>query len=194
MDVADQVSAYEQDLVNGYRIVVVAHSQGNLYAKVAHAALVASEGNLIGSFGIVGVANPAEITFNGYVTSDDDVIINTLRNLGRTVRPANVHVPVCDSDFRGHAFEDVYINAQLPARAKIVGLFSSIAITLPYPTAASAGGCSDAGADAGTGATSLLPAPPPIAAIAIGDSHLRTFDGVRYDCQAAGEETMATAY
>ncbi len=194
LDVADQVSAYEQDLANGYRIVLVAHSQGNLYAKAAHAALVARDGNLIGSFGIVGVANPTAITFNGYVTSDDDVIINSLRNLGRTVRPANVHVPMSGRDFRGHGFEEVYINAELPARAKVVALFSSIAVTLRYPAGATAGGCSDDGADGGTDGGSSLPAPPPLAAVAIGDSHLRTFDGVRYDCQPAGEEILVTAY
>ena len=144
-DVADQVSAYDQDLaVNGYRVVVVAHSQGNLCANAAHAALVVSDGAYIGSFGIVGVADPAEITFNGYVTSDDDVVINTLRNLGRTVLPANVHVAVNDSDFLGHGFEEVYINPQLPARAKVVSLFSTIATALPYPSAAGAASCTPA--------------------------------------------------
>ena len=142
-DVADQVSSYDQDLrVNGNRVVVIAHSQGNLYANASSAALVVGgDAGLIGSFAIVGVADPAEITFNGYVTSDDDVVINTLRTLGRTVLPANVHVQVSAGDFLGHGFEEVYINAQLPARAKVVALFSTISTALPYPSSTGDGAC-----------------------------------------------------
>jgi len=133
-DVADQVSAYDEDLsVNGYRVIVVAHSQGTLYANASRAALAASDSTVLGSFGIVAVGDAAEVSFNGYVTSDDDLVIGALRTLGRTVLPANVHVPVSDSDFTGHGFEEVYISAQLPARPKVVALLSTLGGGLPYP-------------------------------------------------------------
>jgi len=51
---------------------------------------------------------------------------------------------------------------------------------------------SDGGGQGGDGAA-RLPAPPPTHASWIGDPHLRTFDGVRYDCQPAGEETMVVS-
>jgi hypothetical protein len=154
--VADQVSGYLDELQAGRRVIVVAHSQGNLYANASHAAIAASDSTVLTSFGIVGVADPAEISFNGYVTSDDDLVINALRTLGETVLPANVHVPVTD-DFTGHFFEATYINAQLPARARVVSLLASVAGGLPYPAGpnvtcaapdASPDGAPDASADA----------------------------------------------
>src|SRR6185295_5757868 len=108
----------------GYRVIVVAHSQGNLYANACHAALAGQDSTTLASFGIVGVASPAEFSFNGYVTSDHDNVINALRTLGKTVLPANVRVPTSLGDFTGHLFEATYMNAQLAARAKIVALLS----------------------------------------------------------------------
>jgi alpha-tubulin suppressor-like RCC1 family protein len=154
-DVADQVSGYEEDLtVNGYRVVVVAHSQGTLYANAARAALAAVDSANLGSFGIVALGDAAEITFNGYVTSDNDLVINALRTLGKTVLPANVDVPVNTGDFTGHLFEATYINAQLPARSKVVALLSTVTQGRIYPAHASAS-CAVGGASTGAVAVSV---------------------------------------
>jgi hypothetical protein len=155
-DVADQVSGYEQDLtVNGYRVIVVAHSQGTLYANAARAALAAVDSANLGSFGIVAVGDAAEITFNGYVTSDHDLVINALRTLGRTVLPANIDVPATLGDFTGHFFEATYINAQLPARASVVALLATVAKGLIYPAIANSCGSPSGCAFNGGSATAL---------------------------------------
>jgi VWD domain-containing protein/collagen triple helix repeat protein/IPT/TIG domain-containing protein len=60
----------------------------------------------------------------------------------------------------------------------------------------------DAQADSGDAGDGTLPdadgdivppLPPSVTGTAIGDPHLRTFDGVRYDCQPQGEETLVIA-
>lgn len=57
-----------------------------------------------------------------------------------------------------------------------------------------AGDQPDASADGGTsapsGADDQPPSPPDVVAAAVGDPHLRTFDGALYDCQPKGEETL----
>lgn len=54
------------------------------------------------------------------------------------------------------------------------------------------GGAPDEGGD-DSEAGPTLPAPPGTGGTALGDPHLRTFDGLRYDCQPEGEETLAVA-
>jgi hypothetical protein len=155
-DVGDQVSGYDEDLmVNGYRVIVVAHSQGTLYANAARAALAGVDPANLGSFGIVAVGDAAETAFNGYVTSNHDLVIDALRTLGRTVLPANTNVPVSVGDFTGHLFEATYINAQLPARANVVALLATVAKGLTYPTIASSCGPPSGCAFNGGSATAL---------------------------------------
>ncbi len=132
-DVGQHAASYASDLRAGYRVIVVAHSQGNLYANAARARLVSLASGTITSFGIDAVATPAETSADGYVTSDSDLVIGLLRQLGRTVLPSNIHVGPSLLDFLGHGFEEIYINAQLPARAAVVSLLSTIAAKLPYP-------------------------------------------------------------
>ena len=186
-DVADQVSGYEQDLALGYRVIVVAHSQGTLYANASRAALAEEDPANLGSFGIVAIGDAAEISYNGYVTSDHDLVINALRTLGKTVLPANVDVPVNTSDFTGHLFEATYVNAQLPARASVVALLSAVAARLPYPPGLS-GACgtsSDGGTDAGTDGGGQ---PPAVLIGGLwGDPHFYTWDGYHYNLQRVGE-------
>jgi hypothetical protein len=51
------------------------------------------------------------------------------------------------------------------------------------------------GGSTGRDATSgdVLPSPPKTVGAALGDPHLATFDGVRYDCQPHGEETLVVS-
>lgn len=51
------------------------------------------------------------------------------------------------------------------------------------------------GGGSGRDATSsdVLPSPPKTTGAALGDPHLATFDGVRYDCQPHGEETLVVS-
>jgi hypothetical protein len=56
-----------------------------------------------------------------------------------------------------------------------------------------AGGGSEQGEGGSNGGEDGPPAAPRIVALATGDPHLLTFDGVRYDCQPWGEETLVVS-
>ena len=131
--VGEHVSQYLADISAGNRVLVVAHSQGNLYANSALGLLSAAAPAQAQFFGISAVATPAETSQRGYVTSDNDLVIGLLRTLGSTVLPSNVHVPVALDDLTGHLFLNTYINASKPARARVVSLLSQVAQAVPYP-------------------------------------------------------------
>jgi hypothetical protein len=132
-DVGEHTRSYASDVRNGYRAMVVAHSQGNLFANAARGYLPQLAPEFASSFGIVSVATPAEVAHDGYVTSSNDAVIGLLRQLGRTVLPANITVPLSLGDVMGHAFEDIYINASLPARSRVVALLGGLGTRLTFP-------------------------------------------------------------
>ena len=79
--VATHVACYLENLAEGKRVVVVAHSQGNLYANDAIDA-VARAAESSASIAVVGVATPASRIVgarSGYVTAKDDIVIDILR-------------------------------------------------------------------------------------------------------------------
>jgi hypothetical protein len=133
--VGEHVSQYLTDIAAGNRVLVVAHSQGNLYANSAFGFVNAAAPEPALSLGITAVATPAETSQRGYVTSDHDFVINLIRSLGKTVLPANVRVPVALDDLTGHLFLSTYLNERKPARARVVSLLSKVAKATPYPPA-----------------------------------------------------------
>lgn len=107
---------YEQALLAGKRVMLVSHSQGNLYANAIYGRLQnknSSEYDLK-AFGMAGVASPANFvaTGDGYVTSDTDHIIDVLRLLAPATLPSNdSSVPFTTSEDRlGHGFIEIYTN------------------------------------------------------------------------------------
>lgn len=69
-DLSTQVTAYQKSILEGKKVIVVSHSQGNFFANQAHGNLSSSEKN---SFGIVSVANP-----DSFVAGEDPPIYTTL--------------------------------------------------------------------------------------------------------------------
>ncbi|CAJ0794521.1 hypothetical protein LMG19083_02592 [Ralstonia psammae] len=121
--VTTHVASYTQDIVeNGRRVLLVAHSQGNLYGNASHRILYSNPDVTPGSFGIVGVATPANYVPGGgsYVTSDADMVINALRSIiTDKVLPANVSIPLDTAELSGHNFIKTYMHPGKPAREKI---------------------------------------------------------------------------
>lgn len=121
--VTTHVASYTQDIVeNGRRVLLVAHSQGNLYGNASHRILYSNPNVTPGSFGIVGVASPANYVPGGgsYVTSDADMVINALRSIiTDQVLPANISIPLDTSELSGHNFIKTYMHPEKPAREKI---------------------------------------------------------------------------
>lgn len=91
------------------KLVLVAHSQGNLYALPAFTH--ASKRSKVVS--VVHVAPPIDIKKGEYILSSGDAVINSLRP--DHILPANVDSPTCVEDCFfgvgfGHGFTEVYFN------------------------------------------------------------------------------------
>lgn len=111
----ERLNAY---LLAGNKVVMFAHSQGNLFANVAYDYLAPKATR--GSVKVVHVA-PASPTLRGpWTLADKDVIINTLRITGTVA--ANTDVIPFDrlpgvnneTDMLGHGLAEIYLNPALP--------------------------------------------------------------------------------
>ncbi len=90
-------------------MLLVAHSQGNLFVNAAFDALMASRPTATAK--VVHVA-PASPTLRGdYALADIDLVINGLRLSGvNSVPSANLALPVNRADLSGHLFEATYLD------------------------------------------------------------------------------------
>lgn len=105
----------------GSSVVLVAHSQGNLFVNSAFDALKAFKPDAQAQ--VVHVA-PASPTLRGeYVLADIDLVINALRATGlNSVPDVNINLPVSKIDRSGHGFEPTYLDAARASHARTRGL------------------------------------------------------------------------
>ena len=143
---AEHVAEYKSVLDDGGRVIVISHSQGNLFANNAVDEVV-SETNKPGSIGVYGVATPASRVANGgsYVTANDDIVINIARALplaSSTLSPLpgnlqNGLSPLGSDDSireaTGHFFDESYFQETLPSRERIDQGVKSLATDLEFP-------------------------------------------------------------
>lgn len=110
-DLDQHIQRYQGLLMEGNRVLIVAHSQGNLYANAAYSNLAAKELPME-SFGIVSVANPASrVAGDGpYFTLMNDLVIAGVRAIFPNTLPGNVMNGGNDSDWAHHSFVDAYLN------------------------------------------------------------------------------------
>lgn len=119
---------------DGARLLLVAHSQGNLFANSAHDALRAARPGV--ALEVVHVA-PASATLRGeHVLADIDLVINSLRLTGlNSVPAANLALPPSTRDATGHGFEPTYLDTLRAAHARTRGLITrSLDILATQPT------------------------------------------------------------
>lgn len=146
----NHIQKYTSDLLEGKRVIIIAHSQGNLFANAAVTEVLNRASKYNNNIGIVGVANPAGVVVgsNQYVTADDDLVINALR-FTHTVLPANIdNDPGIFNDPRdiaNHGFMLSYFASKLTAdyniegnsllsRPRIDEMFMALLSSLEYPT------------------------------------------------------------
>lgn len=104
--VQDHIEAYNKFLSEGNKVVVVAHSQGNLFANIAYLGIASQ---YIDGFGIVSVGNPDNYVAGSgpYITLDEDIIIG---NVPMSL-PANIDnfFGINMEDLTGHMFKKSYM-------------------------------------------------------------------------------------
>ncbi len=117
--VQEHIAFYNQYLSEDKMVVLVPHSQGNLYGNIAYLGI---DQHYIGRFSIVSVANPDGFVAGGgpYTTIDEDVIIGRIplalpRNLDNFFGPLN-----WGDIWSGHSFIKSYMASGHKAETKIL--------------------------------------------------------------------------
>lgn len=102
-DLRRHVSQYQADLLEGKKVVLVAHSQGNFYANEA-CSLINSD-----SIATVAVATPAHYIAKGfyYTTLEEDKIIKLIPSLPANTRNSQQY------EILGHLFVKSYLNGDI---------------------------------------------------------------------------------
>lgn len=139
---ASHVALYKALLTNKsdpQRVLLVAHSQGNLYGNIALQKLeqellsIADGKKYLSRFAMVGVASAADFVYKDgpYLTSTYDGVINAVRANYPTVLLGNITLPAAAEykttsvngepvsiiDYTGHGFVTVYTNNTYAGRA-----------------------------------------------------------------------------
>ena len=123
IDLASIAADIRSEAQGGQTVLLVPHSQGNLYANSAFAQLTNGPNALAsGSIGIMGVASPATFVagHGTYITSTNDLVIGGLRLQYPLTLPANTWVKASYFDPSGHNFVAVYMNPEMQSRTQIV--------------------------------------------------------------------------
>jgi hypothetical protein len=125
--------------VEGQKLLLVAHSQGNLFVNPAYDYVKPKIGS--SSVAVVHIA-PASITTNGdYILASIDLVINGLRTQGWGSVPAtNINILPSFSDLSGHTLQGTYLDASRGARARILEMSNTALNSLTTPTATASRG------------------------------------------------------
>ncbi len=137
--VQEHIAVYDNYLREGNVVVLVAHSQGNLYGYIAYRGI---DPQYIDGFGIVSVATPAsDITVNEpwpYTTIDEDQIIASIpfapsSNLNNFFGPINLN------DWSGHKFIESYMasghDAETVILDNVINMFNDLGFSNNNTTA-----------------------------------------------------------
>ncbi|NHZ86901.1 MAG: hypothetical protein GWP19_13670, partial [Planctomycetia bacterium] len=91
-DLQKMMKQYCESLYDGHKVVIVAHSQGNLYANKVHSTKC-SNGKTLSSynnFAVVHIATPSSNIFGNYTTLSNDKVINAVRKLYPSTKTGNI--------------------------------------------------------------------------------------------------------
>lgn len=135
-DVAIHVGSYQADIAEGRKVVVVAHSQGNLFVNLAFDQLSIAERN---SFAMVPVASPdtaPKRSLVGHVTFANDLVIDLVQilRLAAGLLPAPLPNDFAETPGStwGHYFVVDYLADTSAQEFIISGVLTSLA-GLPVP-------------------------------------------------------------
>jgi IPT/TIG domain len=102
-DFKSHLASYESVLASGYRLVIVGHSEGNLFANAEYDALLSLSDANAAKVTVVGIATPSfrvagDPTNTHYATVHGDFIWKVVDFQGRKALPANVVFDPCATD------------------------------------------------------------------------------------------------
>ena len=100
----------------GYKLMLVPHSQGNLFAVSAYQKALEVNDYTNDSIGIFHIAPPLADLRGAYILADKDMVIQSLNGLGCIGVPrANYKLPFKHiiTDLSGHTLESTYLNKNL---------------------------------------------------------------------------------
>lgn len=129
--VQDHIEKYNAFLSEGKKVVLVAHSQGNLFANIAYLGI---DSSYLNGFGIVSVGNPDNYVAGGgpYTTLEEDIIIT---NVPGSLPPnLDNFFGINLNDLTGHTFADSYMAPGRQAESKILNDTISSINGLSYPS------------------------------------------------------------
>jgi len=143
-DIANHLAFYRTSIAEGKKVLLVSHSQGNLFANAAYQVLYEDTNHLATrSFGIVAVATPASFVAGGgsYVTLSEDVVITAIAATSvaaGTVPPlapnvTNVGDGTDNEDWKGHSFGDAYMIFGSRSESIILSDIFSVIASLESP-------------------------------------------------------------
>jgi len=111
-DLNFMIKFYEDLLKKGGRVLIFAHSQGNVYANLAVEHIIKKNPDYAKSIRIISIATPdIRVVNNGtHISAHEDKIINGVRSLYESTLPANVSFHI-NTKFYGmyHSFVDHYM-------------------------------------------------------------------------------------
>ena len=120
-DLNNHILLYRTSMLEGKKVLVVSHSQGNFFVNAAYEKLFTGSNALTttSSFGIVAVATPASFTAGGgpYTTLVEDLVIQAiaLATPPGVLPPrssdniTNIGSGATSSDWKGHGFIEEYM-------------------------------------------------------------------------------------
>lgn len=115
----------------GKKFLIVAHSQGNLFANVAYKTALDSLGYNQGSISLLHIAPPTSFLNGPYILNTKDIVINGLNLFGTsTVPPSNIQLPFSFEDVSGHRLAETYLDPTREAHPYIVNKISNMVAQL----------------------------------------------------------------
>lgn len=139
-DLDNHLALYRSKILEGKKVVLVSHSQGNFFANASYITLYGGANPIpANSFGIVSVANPASfVGGNGpYTTVSEDIVIAGVAALTPIgvmgplpANATNVGSATISSDWKGHDFLSEYMatgsNTVSPITQNVIAMTHSL--------------------------------------------------------------------
>lgn len=121
------------------KLMLVAHSQGNLFMNHAYDYISPKSGT--GSVKAVHIASASPTLRGDYLLANIDLVINGLRVQGLTTVPAiNLTIPTALSDASGHTLVGTYLDGSRGGRSRVGSMMTTAMQNLTTPaTTGSAG-------------------------------------------------------